>query len=102
MNCTPYTKSSYIMNSCLYLLHHTNSQVHVCLIASSVKLLPNVLLLCTDSSQPGWFHVDTYICAFLDCDLPIQLMLKLLSCEYDDRLVYWKIGRLAENRFIMC
>ena len=27
------------------------------------------------------------ICVFLDCDLPIQLLLKSLSSEYDYRLV---------------
>ena len=30
----------------------------------------SALLSCTDSSQPGWFHVETYqyASAFLDCD----------------------------------
>ena len=27
------------------------------------------------------------MCMFLGCNLPIQLLLKLLSSEYDDRLV---------------
>ena len=35
---------------------HTNGQMHVCLIASLVKIITK---LCTNSSQPGWFHVET-------------------------------------------
>ena len=69
-----------------YLLNHANGQMHVCLIAS----LPSTLLLCTDSSQSGWFLVETYIIIlFLGCDMPIQLV---LLNEYVDRL---------EDHFIM-
>ena len=32
-------RGSFIMNSCLYLLCHTNSQMHICLIASSTKII---------------------------------------------------------------
>ena len=40
------------------------------------------LLSCSNSSQPGWFHFETYtVCVFLGCDTPIQLV---LSSEYDD------------------
>ena len=65
MNCTAYT--DYV----------TNGQMHVYLIASSIKIITkyNVFIICTDSSQPEWFHVDTYMCV-LGCDLPIQLPLK--------------------------
>ena len=46
----------------LSLLHHTNGQTHVCLIASPVKIInKSNALPCTDSSQPGWFQVETYV-----------------------------------------
>ena len=48
----------------LYLLCHAHSQMHVyCTwLHNPLKLLTSViLLLCTDSSQPGWFHVETCI-----------------------------------------
>ena len=44
----------------LYLLCHTNGQFQVYLIASSIKILA-MFLLCTNSSQPEWFHVKTYM-----------------------------------------
>ena len=53
------------VNDCngLYLLHHTNGQMHMCMITSSIKIIINAMLLSyTDSSQPGWFYVDTYVC----------------------------------------
>ena len=47
----------------LYLLRHANGDMQVCLIALSVKIINKCkILLCTDSSQPGWFHVETYMC----------------------------------------
>ena len=33
-----------------------------CMCASLLELSPSALLSCTDSSQPGWFHVETYMC----------------------------------------
>ena len=45
----------------LYLLCHDNGQMHMCLIASSVKIINKALLSCTNSGQPGWFHVETYM-----------------------------------------
>ena len=46
----------------LYLLRHTNGQMYVCLIASSIKIInKRNVLLCTDSSQPEWFHVEIYV-----------------------------------------
>ena len=80
-NCTHYTYYITLMAKCTCArLHHL------------LKLLPTVLLSCTNSSNTGWFHIQTCVCTFLGCDLPIQLVLKSLSSEYDDRL---------ENHFIM-
>ena len=45
----------------LYLLHHDSGQMHVCLIASSFKITTKHVLSCTNSNQPGWFHVETYM-----------------------------------------
>ena len=45
----------------LYLLHHANGQMHVYLVASSVKIITKHVLSCTDSSQLGWFYVETYM-----------------------------------------
>ena len=55
-----------------------------------LKLLPSTLLSCTDSSQPGWFHVETHM-HVLGLWYAIQLV---LSSEYND------YDRL-EDRFIM-
>ena len=54
------------MNYTAYTDYVTNGQMHVYLIASSIKIITkhNVFAICTDSSQPGWFHVDTYMCVF--------------------------------------
>ena len=43
----------------LHLLHHTNGQMHMYFIASS---LPSAMFMPrTDSSQPGWFHIEIYM-----------------------------------------
>ena len=50
------------------------------------------------------------ICMFLSCDLPIQLLLKLLSSEFDDRLedrfhhveVYWFTSRTTKICNSLC
>ena len=57
--------------------------MQVCLIAYSVKIITKNIAVITDTSQPGWFHVETYIMRFLGL---IQLVLKSLSSEYDDGL----------------
>ena len=48
MNCTAFTY--YVM----LIAKRKCAQLH-----HMLKLLPNVLLLFTNSSQPGWFHVET-------------------------------------------
>ena len=46
----------------LHLLRHINGQIHMNLIALSVKIITKGdVLLCTDSSQSGWFDVETYM-----------------------------------------
>ena len=46
----------------VYLLYHVNGQMHVYLIASSIKIIKKRnVFLCINSSQPGWFHVKTYM-----------------------------------------
>ena len=72
----------------LYLLCRANGQVHVCLIASSIKIINKCNVLpYTDSSQPRWFHIETYMYV-LGLWFSIQLLLlKSLSSAYDDRLV---------------
>ena len=49
MNCMAYT----------YFITLMCCQMHIHLIASS--LLSAMFLPCTDLSQPGWLHVDTYM-----------------------------------------
>ena len=73
-----YTYYVMLMAKCMCTwLHH------------SLKLLPSTMfLLCTDSRQPGWLMLRL-MCTFLGHNLPIQLLLKLLSSMYDgDRLIY--------------
>ena len=44
----------------LYLLSDAIGQKHIYFIASSIKIInKHNVLPCTDSNQPGWFHVDT-------------------------------------------
>ena len=44
-----------------YLLCHANAQTHMCLIASSVKIITKSVLPYANSSQPGWFNVEIYM-----------------------------------------
>ena len=63
----------------LYLLCHTNYQIHVYMIALSIKIYSKRnVLLCTNLCQPGWFLLR-FICVFLGCDLSKKLLLKWLS-----------------------
>ena len=61
--------------------------MHVYLIASSIQIINkcNVCHVLIQVSQDGFML--RLICVFLSCDLPIQLLLKLLSPTYDSRLV---------------
>ena len=47
-----------------YLLRHANGEMPMnMMIASSVKIINKYNFLpYTNSNQPGWFHVETYIC----------------------------------------
>ena len=50
MNCMTYTYYVTLMAQCTCTrLHHL------------LKLLTSTFLLCTDSSQPEWFHAETYM-----------------------------------------
>ena len=71
----------------LYLLHHVKGQMHMCLIASFVKIInkSNALSCTTQVNQDGFML--RLICIFLGCDLAIQLLPKSLSSPYEDRLV---------------
>ena len=44
-----------------YLLCHANAQTHMCLIASSIKIITESALAYAYSSQPGWFNVEIYM-----------------------------------------
>ena len=81
MNCMAYT----------YYVCYTNSQMHVYLIASFIKIINKLsTMFCrvpTQVSQDG-FKLR-FICIFLGCDLPMQLQLKSLSSAYDAK--GWKI-----------
>ena len=77
MNCMGYTFYIILMAKCMcarlgYLL----------------KLLPsNQACCCHVLIQVSWYDfMLRIICMFLGCDLPIQLLLKLLSSEYYIRL----------------
>ena len=65
----------------LYLIHHTNGQMHMCLIASSIKDYYQARCCCVliQVSQDGFML--RLICVFLGYDMPIQLV---LSSEYDN------------------
>ena len=46
----------------LYLLHHANGQMYVCLITLSIKIINKCNVFpCTDSSQLEWFHAETFM-----------------------------------------
>ena len=56
-----------------------------------LKLLPSTLLLCTDSSQPEWFHIETYM--------------RILGLWYANtagaiKQVPWQIGRWFHHALI--
>ena len=83
MNCTAFT----------YYVTLTGSQTHVCLIASSVKIITKCVaaVVYRFKSARIYGFMLRLICMFLGCDMPIQLV---LSSEYDD------YDRL-EDRFIV-
>ena len=75
MNCTAFT----------YYITLSNGQTHVCLIASSVKIInKHVAVMYQFKSAKMVSVMLRLICLFLGCDMSIQLV---LSSEYDD----WKI-----------
>ena len=50
------------MNCAAFTYYVTLIAKHTCaLLHHPLKLLPSALLLCIDLSQPGWFHVETYM-----------------------------------------
>ena len=52
MNCTAFT----------YYVTLANGQTHVCLIASSVKIITiKRIAVMYGFKSPGWFHVETYM-----------------------------------------
>ena len=64
-----------IMAKCMFTwLHHP------------LKLLPSAFLLCIDSSQPGWFHIETYL-HVLGLWFANTAVAKSSSRVYHDRLV---------------
>ena len=73
----------------LYLLHRTNGQMQMYLIASSIKIINkrNVFAMYQFKSARTVLCWDLCICMFLGCNLPIQLLLKSLSSTYNDRLI---------------
>ena len=96
--CFPFSlidewKGEKLLKSCwwsmpngLHLLHHTNGQMHVCLIASSVIIInKHNVFLCSDSSLISCW--DLHIRMFLGCNLPIQLLLKSLSSTYEQTCI---------------
>ena len=75
MNCTAFT----------YYVILINGPMHVCLIASSVKIITkHVAVVYRFKSARMVSVMLKLICVFLGCDTPIQLV---LSSKYDD----WKI-----------
>ena len=70
-----------------YLLCHANDQMHMCLIASSVRIITMhvaVAVVYRFKSARMVSVVLRLICVFFGCDMPIKLV---LSSECDD----WKI-----------
>ena len=62
----------------LYLLHHTNSQMHMYTIALSIKIINkcNVSVMYRFKSAMMVSCWTLYVHVFLSCDLSIQLLLK--------------------------
>ena len=58
--------------------------MHMCLIASSVKITNKQNILPV-TNRDGFMLRLIYM--FLGCDLPTELLLKLLSSAYDERLI---------------
>ena len=59
----------------LYLLRHANGQIHVCLIASSLKIINKRVAAVYQFKLARNVFMLSLICMFLGCDLPIQLLL---------------------------
>ena len=75
MNCMAFT----------YYVMLISDQMHVCLIASSIKIITKCVAVVYRFKSARMVSVMLrLICVFLGCDMPIQLV---LSNEYND----WKI-----------
>ena len=74
MNCMAFTY--YVM----LIAKHTSTGLH-----HQLKLLPSVLLSCTDSNQPRWFHVDIlYACSW-------AVICRYSWCYQASTMIDWKI-----------
>ena len=72
MNCMAFT----------YYVMLINGQTHMCLIASSVKIVTKCIAVVYQFKSARMVSVMLrLICVFLGCDVPIQLV---LSSKYDD------------------
>ena len=68
-----------------YLLRHANGQTHVCLIASSVKIITKRVAVVYQFKLARMVSVMLRpICVFLGSDMPIQVV---LSSKYDARKI---------------
>ena len=69
MNCTAFT----------YYVHHTNGKMHMCLIASSIKIITKRVAVGHRFKPARMVScLDLRICVFLGCDRPQSNMLKKL------------------------
>ena len=72
----------------LYLLHHTNGQMHVCSLHHPLKLLPSAHVLLSCTSQDGFML--RLICMFLGYNWPTHLVLLLKSLSRSTSFImYW-------------
>ena len=85
-----------------YLLRHVNGQMHVCLIASHVKIITKrVAVVYRFKSVRMVSIMLRLICVFLDRDIPIQLGFFFNGITSNNTAGAIKRVRRLEDRFIM-
>ena len=87
INCMAFTYYITLMVKCTCAWFH-----------HPLKLLPSILLLCTNSSQPGSFNAEAYmhvrglcICQYSWC----------YQANTNDRLIDWKIFMSRTTKYVM-
>ena len=89
----------------LYLLRHAAGQMHVCLIASAIKIITKhiAVMYRFKSTRMGWFNVETSYMRVLGLWSANTAGSEIVSNEYNNRsedrfIMYWFTSQAPDNK----